>query len=76
MSKEKDLILEKLLSNQLEGYGTDVWINEPPLRSDKLHNAWKENQNNLTGKIIINPHTAYYSQEAFMKAEQKHVLHV
>ena len=69
--ERKDLILEKLLSNQLEGYGTDVWINEPPLRDDKLHNAWKENQNNLTGKIIVNPHTAYYSEEALLESRTK-----
>ena len=28
--KDKDLILEKLRLNKLEGYGTDVWIDEPP----------------------------------------------
>ena len=69
--ERKDLILEKLISNQLEGYGTDVWINEPPLKSDKLHIAWKENQNNLTGKIIVNPHTAYYSEEALLESRTK-----
>ena len=50
----KELILEKLLSNHLEGYGTDVWTNEPPITSDKLNIAWKENQNNFKGRIIVN----------------------
>ena len=57
----KELIIEKLLSNHLEGYGTDVWTNEPPMTNDKLNIM--ENQNNFKGRIIVNPH-AYYSEEA------------
>ena len=67
----KELILEKLLSNHLEGYGTDVWTNEPPITSDKLNIAWKENQNNFKGRIIVNPHTAYYSEEALLESRSK-----
>ena len=44
--KDKDLILNSLLSNHLEGYGTDVWTEEPPLSDDKLNIAWKENKKN------------------------------
>ena len=70
-----NLILEKLISNELEGYATDVWINEPPLEKDELYIAWKENNNNsLRGRIIVNPHTAYFSEEAFLNLVQKHAL--
>ena len=69
--ENNDLILEKLLSNHLEGYATDVWINEPPLESDNLNIAWIENNNNLKGRIIVNPHTAYYSEEALYECRSK-----
>ena len=66
-----DLILEKLLSNELEGYATDVWINEPPLENDELYMAWKKNNNSLRGRIIVNPHTAYYSEDALLESRSK-----
>ena len=69
--EKKDLILEKLLSNHLEGYGTDVWTNEPPSNKDRLNVVWKENQNNLKGRIIVNPHTAYYSKESLIESRTK-----
>ena len=68
---KKDLILEKLLSNHLEGYGTDVWTEEPPFEDDNLITAWKENKNNLRGRLIVNPHTAYYSEEALHESRSK-----
>ena len=72
--ENKELILKKLLSNHLEGYGTDVWTSEPPIKNDKLNIAWKENQNNLQGRIIVNPHTAYYSEEALIESRTKACL--
>ena len=69
--KNKNDILHSLLSNRLEGYGTDVWTEEPPLSVDKLQIAWKENKNNLKGRLIVNPHTAYYSKEALEESRSK-----
>ena len=69
--ENKDLILEKLLSKHLEGYGTDVWTNEPPLKDDQLYDAWKQNHKDLKGRIIVNPHTAYYSKEALLESRNK-----
>ena len=69
--KDKKLILDKLLSNQLEGYGTDVWTNEPPLEKDEFNKAWKENKNYLNGRLIVNPHTAYFSEEAIYESRSK-----
>ena len=69
--ENKDLILEKLFSNHLEGYGTDVWTNEPPLKDDQLYKAWKQNHNDLKGRIIVNPHTAYFSKEALIESRTK-----
>lgn len=69
--KDKELILEKLLSNHLEGYATDVWTEEPPIDGDKLYMAWKENKEFIKGRIIVNPHTAYYSEEALYESRSK-----
>ena len=69
--KNTDDILNSLLTNSLEGYGTDVWTEEPPLFEDKLQIAWRENKNNLKGRLIVNPHTAYYSKEALEESRSK-----
>ena len=69
--EKKHLILEKLLSNDLEGYATDVWTTEPPLAKDKLNLLWKEDNINLKGRIIVNPHTAYFSEEALYESRSK-----
>ncbi len=69
--KDKELILKKLISNHLEGYATDVWTKEPPSLNDDLHKAWENNDNNLRGRLIVNPHTAYYSEEAIKESRTK-----
>ncbi len=66
-----NLILKSLISNKLEGYATDVWTEEPPLNDDELFNEWKISKNNLKGRIIVNPHTAYYSKEALYESRKK-----
>ena len=35
------------------------------------NNYWKDNNSNLRGKIIVNPHTAYFSEEALMESRTK-----
>jgi len=67
--KNKELILDKLLTRDLEGYATDVWTEEPPLVNDKLNIEWLENK--FKGRIIVNPHTAYYSEEALLESRSK-----
>ncbi len=69
--ENKDLILNSLLSHHLEGYGTDVWTEEPPLQDDRLNIAWKKNDHNIKGRLIVNPHTAYYSKEALEESRSK-----
>ena len=64
-------ILKKLISNDLEGYATDVWINEPPLEKDELYLLWKNNNKSLEGRLIVNPHTSYYSEEALYESRSK-----
>ena len=69
--KNKELIFKKLLSRELEGYGSDVWTKEPPLSKDNFYNALKGDISNLEGRVIINPHTAYFSEDALYECRSK-----
>ena len=69
--QNNDLIFKKLISNHLQGYGTDVWTNEPPLENDKFYKYLRRGSNDLNGRVIINPHTAYYSAEASYECRSK-----
>ena len=69
--ENKEFILEKLISRELEGYGSDVWTSEPPLQEDKLYKAWLKDDYDLNSRIIINPHTSYYSKESLQESRFK-----
>ncbi len=43
----------------------------PPVFSDSLNIAWKQNQNDLKGRLIVNPHTAYFSSESLNECRSK-----
>lgn len=58
-----DSIYDALLSNHLNCFISDVLPDEPPCNS-KLIRAWRNSDHKLAGRIIINPHTSYYSQQS------------
>lgn len=64
-----DDIFDEILNGQLNGVALDVLPTEPP-KSGKLIDAWRSNLD-LASKILINPHTAYYSQESFVEMRKK-----
>ena len=66
----KDIIYNAILSGKLNGYATDVWVDEPPKKKDKLYQSWISNSK-INDKIIINPHTAYYSKESLIESREK-----
>ncbi len=72
--EDQSIIMENLLSNHLEGYGTDVWTQEPPLKNDKFYLSWLNNKDKLEGRIIVNPHTSYFSEEALHESRTKACL--
>ena len=72
--EDQSIIMENLLSNHLEGYGTDVWTQEPPLKKDKFYLSWLNNKDKLEGRIIVNPHTSYFSEEAIHECRTKACL--
>jgi phosphoglycerate dehydrogenase-like enzyme len=49
----------------------DVLPTEPPPADDPLITAWKNRESWLDGRLIINPHTAYYSEEALYEMRYK-----
>jgi len=62
--KDLDIIYEALRSGKLSAVALDVLADEPPINS-KLIDAWRNRNNKLSHRIIINPHTSYYSKESF-----------
>ena len=56
-----NIILEGLKKNKLAGVGLDVLPEEPPKDTDNFIKKWKDTNNNLSDRIIINPHAGYYS---------------
>ncbi len=61
---DTDSIYDALKSGQLAQCALDVLVNEPP-KDEKLITAWRNQEDFLKGRLLINPHTSYYSQEAY-----------
>lgn len=65
-----DALLESLKSKHLGGLGLDVLPEEPP-GDDKLFVAWRQNAPEVSGRLLINPHTAYFSEQAWLEMRKK-----
>ncbi len=50
-------------SGQLAGAGIDVLPNEPPTAEDPLIAAWRDPAHPAHDRVIITPHTAFYSEQ-------------
>ena len=61
--KNLDVIEDGLKSGHLGGVGTDVLPKEPP-DGHALISAWKNFEPWLSGRFVVTPHTAYYSESA------------
>lgn len=68
--KDLDLIYEYLMNNHLSCIAFDVLPTEPPVPS-KLIDAWRNNADSLQGRVVINPHTAFFSQESLVEVREK-----
>jgi len=69
--KNLDIILEGLKSNKLAAVGLDVLPKEPPQKEDALIKIWIESKSPLCDRIIINPHSAYYSSSSILEMRTK-----
>lgn len=65
---EVDLILDALNSGHLSYVALDVLPEEPPV-GGRLFEAWRSGE--LTGRLCINPHSAYHSVEAEREMRRK-----
>lgn len=59
-----DMLYQSLKANKINSLAIDVLEHEPPNPSP-LIDAWRSSENWISGRLIINPHTAYYSQAAY-----------
>lgn len=59
-----DILYDALINGQLSNLAIDVLPQEPPQKG-KLIDAWRDVNHELQGRLIINPHSSYYSQESF-----------
>tara|TARA_X000000368_G_scaffold137298_1_gene107932 strand:- start:827 stop:1807 length:981 start_codon:yes stop_codon:yes gene_type:complete len=68
-----DCLYSGLSSGKLSSLGLDVLPQEPPSLSKKeeLLTSWIAENNELSDKIIINPHTSYYSPESYQEMREK-----
>ena len=68
--KDLDVIYKALKSKKLSAVALDVLPDEPPKDCDLIR-AWKSHDKELAHRIIINPHTSYYTQESYVEMRVK-----
>jgi C-terminal binding protein len=56
-------IYEALATNHLSGVALDVLPSEPP-EANRLISAWRNGEQWLAGRLLINPHSSFYSEQA------------
>jgi len=56
-------VVEALASGHLMGAGIDVLEQEPPPEDSPVLRAWRDTSHPAHDRLLLNPHTAYYSEE-------------
>jgi C-terminal binding protein len=59
-------IPEAIASGRLAGAGIDVLATEPPAADDPLIKAWRDAGHPAHHRVIVNPHSAFYSEEGLL----------
>ena len=65
-----DDFLEPIKSGKISGLALDVLPEEPPKNSGLIA-SWKSREKWLDGKVIINPHTSYYTEDSYAEMRKK-----
>ncbi len=65
-----DFLVGPLKSGGIGGVALDVLPQEPPCKG-VLIDAWRSEEDWVRGRVLINPHTGYYSQQAFQEMRTK-----
>jgi lactate dehydrogenase-like 2-hydroxyacid dehydrogenase len=68
--RELEVFHEPLRSGRLSCVALDVLPQEPPADTPLLA-AWKAREHWLDGRLLINPHTAFWSDTAFLEMRTK-----
>jgi len=66
-----DLIQDGIERGKISFIGLDVLPEEPPNSNEKLIQHWKNEQGIHEKKILINPHSAYYSTKSWIEMRSK-----
>jgi C-terminal binding protein len=64
-------VLDAVTSGHLLGAGIDVLETEPPDAYDPLIEAWRDESHPAHDRIIVNPHSAFYSEEGLIDMRVK-----
>jgi phosphoglycerate dehydrogenase-like enzyme len=67
-------LLEGLRSGRLAAVGLDVLPKEPGQAEDPLVAAWQKNEPWIRGRVLINPHAAFFSPDAYVDQRTKGVM--
>ncbi|HET6880354.1 MAG TPA: C-terminal binding protein [Pirellulales bacterium] len=63
---DTSVIPEAIVSGKLAGAGLDVLPFEPPAEDDPLVLAWRDPRHPAHHRVILNPHTAFYSEDGLL----------
>lgn len=66
-------LLEGLRSGRLLAVGLDVLPKEPGQAEDPLVAAWRANEPWIRGRVLLNPHAAFFSPDAYVDQRTKGV---
>jgi phosphoglycerate dehydrogenase-like enzyme len=64
-------LLEGLKSGKLGAVGLDVLPEEPGSADDPLIKAWQADEPWIKGRVLINPHAAFYSPDSLVDLRRK-----
>jgi lactate dehydrogenase-like 2-hydroxyacid dehydrogenase len=64
-------LLEGLRSGKLAAVGLDVLPREPATLDDPLVAAWHANEPWIRGRVLLNPHSGFYSPDSFADLRRK-----
>jgi len=68
---ETSAIPPAIASGQLAGAGIDVLEREPPPPDDPLLRAWRDPSHPAHHRVILTPHSAFYSEESLLELRRK-----